>query len=160
MKKLEIKRLKLILTWLPVLLCMLGIFLLSAQTGTASENTSRGVIRFAVETAAAIIRIDLTEAEKLRVIENINSARGYMHAVEFFILGLMVQNAVFRSGGRGRGALAASLAICVVYGISDEVHQIFVPGRVFQLEDIAMDAAGSALGILAVWSLHRLRRGK
>jgi len=30
----------------------------------------------------------------------------------------------------------------IIYGISDEIHQLFVPGRYFSIEDILTDSAG------------------
>ena len=42
-----------------------------------------------------------------------------------------------------------SVLIAVLYGISDEWHQTFVPGREGTLRDVAIDAAG-AIG-LSIW---------
>lgn len=71
------------------------------------------------------------------------------------MLGILVHNAVRQCGARGMKAVAVSLAICVVYGITDEIHQIFVPGRAFQVRDLVMDAAGSVMGICVIWALYR-----
>jgi hypothetical protein len=43
---------------------------------------------------------------------------------------------------------AASFA----YAISDEVHQTFVPGRTFAVEDLAVDLAGIVTGVAAAWA--------
>jgi VanZ family protein len=44
----------------------------------------------------------------------------------------------------------------VAYGLGDEVHQLFVPGRLFDLADLAADAAGGALGSGAyLWLARR-----
>ena len=37
--------------------------------------------------------------------------------------------------------------LCVLYGISDEVHQMFVPHRCPSVMDILADGIGSSLGI-------------
>ncbi len=56
-----------------------------------------------------------------------------------------------------------AFVISVVYGISDEIHQAFVPGRTPRLLDVAMDALGAWLAMrtrhywlamLARWRPH------
>jgi hypothetical protein len=54
---------------------------------------------------------------------------------------------------RGIGAFAIASA----YGVFDEWHQSFVPGRYASLTDVALDVAGAALGIwLASWIRSRV----
>jgi hypothetical protein len=49
-------------------------------------------------------------------------------------------------------------AIASVYGVFDEWHQSFVPGRDASLTDVTFDVAGAVLGIwLAAWILSRAR---
>lgn len=72
------------------------------------------------------------------------------------MLGFLVQNAVTVSGARRARAFAISLAICVVYAVSDEVHQLFVPGRAFQTSDLMMDTIGSITGILMALVVSRV----
>ena len=49
--------------------------------------------------------------------------------------------------------------VAVLYGISDEFHQSFVPGRTPDVWDVACDAAGAlaALALWAAWRRHRTR---
>ena len=51
---------------------------------------------------------------------------------------------------------------CFLYAISDEVHQLFVEGRNFDIADIAADTLGATIAILLL--LHRygrnIRKGK
>ena len=56
-------------------------------------------------------------------------------------------------------AVVAAIAIASLYGVSDEYHQLFVPGRSFDVLDMAADAIGSVLGASAVgaWSIIRRR---
>ncbi len=41
---------------------------------------------------------------------------------------------------------AAAFVLAAAYGLTDELHQAFVPGRVASLTDFGLDAAGSAIG--------------
>src|SRR2546423_8613924 len=64
------------------------------------------------------------------------------HVTEYAILGALL----YRALGREAPALAAGIA----YAATDELHQHFVRGRHGAPVDVAIDAAGVALGML-VW---------
>ncbi|HYM15785.1 MAG TPA: VanZ family protein [Dehalococcoidia bacterium] len=58
--------------------------------------------------------------------------------------------------------LACAAALAALYGVSDEFHQRFVPGRDAAVTDWLADVAGAAAGALASGALLRagdLRRG-
>lgn len=46
--------------------------------------------------------------------------------------------------------LFLSVVVTIVYGFSDEFHQLFVPGRSADIYDLAADAAGAILFVLLV----------
>jgi len=50
---------------------------------------------------------------------------------------------------RGGLSLRAAIALAILYGLGDEWHQSFVPGRYSDLRDLLADAAGALLGGLA-----------
>ena len=43
------------------------------------------------------------------------------------------------------------------FAVSDEFHQLFVPGRSGNIKDVFIDTAGSVSGILLVWLTGWLR---
>jgi VanZ family protein len=55
-----------------------------------------------------------------------------------------------------RTAIIAAL-LTIGYGITDEIHQAFVPQRTANPIDVGYDAIGAALGLAAVWILGRVR---
>jgi VanZ family protein len=75
--------------------------------------------------------------------------RKIAHAAEFAVLGALLVRATGRAG--------SAFAIGALYAISDEVHQSFVPGRLGSPVDVAIDAAGVAVGVL-LWQSVRTRR--
>ena len=75
--------------------------------------------------------------------------RKLAHATEYAILGALLVRAT------GRPGLAFGLG--VLYSVSDEIHQTFVPGRHGAPLDVAIDAVGVAVGI-ALWQAARTRR--
>ena len=65
-----------------------------------------------------------------------------------------------RAAGKGLSevsprAVLVAIVISSLYGISDEYHQLFVPGRSFDVLDMLADAIGSVVGASAVgaWSI-------
>jgi len=55
-------------------------------------------------------------------------------------------------------AAAAAVAFAAVYGITDEFHQWFVPGRTADVNDWVADCTGAAIGVAVVWLIARLAR--
>lgn len=48
---------------------------------------------------------------------------------------------------RASGSSAAALVIALLYASSDEIHQLFVPGRHGQPLDVLIDAVGAVVGL-------------
>ncbi|MDM8518531.1 VanZ family protein [Anaerolineales bacterium HSG6] len=46
--------------------------------------------------------------------------------------------------------LGLALFLTVLYGISDEIHQSYVPGRTAHLADVCFDTAGALIMIIAI----------
>ncbi len=62
---------------------------------------------------------------------------------------------------RRAGALAlAGLLYCVLYGLTDEIHQSFVPNRQCDIFDLLADATGASLGVLFILATHRSGLGR
>jgi VanZ family protein len=49
-------------------------------------------------------------------------------------------------------SLLAAFVASVVYGLFDEIHQAFVPGRSPEVADVIADAAGAAIALAAAWA--------
>ena len=80
------------------------------------------------------------------------------HAFVYAILGGLCFRALRRTTALPV-ARAAVLAVVMGfgYGVLDEVHQLFVPQRSFELLDMAADASGATLGALTAWAGQKLR---
>ena len=66
-----------------------------------------------------------------------------MHAGEYFILSLLLLRALRHS--LAKRPFLLSVVIASLYGVTDEVHQLFVPGRYFAVSDIMANAFGACL---------------
>lgn len=73
--------------------------------------------------------------------------RKLAHLLEYGVL-----FALLRRAGMSR---ASSLAASVLYAVTDEFHQSFVPGRRGAATDVLIDAAGALTGLLAGAILKR-----
>lgn len=71
-----------------------------------------------------------------------------LHFVEYGVLGFLVAHAAFRTWPRHHPLRTASLAVlvAVLWGLLDEIHQAFVPGRSSDVLDLVADGAGAVAG--------------
>ena len=78
------------------------------------------------------------------------------HLVVFGILGFLVMGSLPASpdGYRLRQLWQVALVV-MLYGVSDEFHQYFVPGRSVDVYDVLADTVG---GLLGAWTMYQLCR--
>ncbi len=77
------------------------------------------------------------------------------HFLAYMPLGWLLMRSMVWRGSSTRKALWLAIALGTLYGISDEIHQYFVPGRVMDWTDAVADAGGIALGS---WLFHHRRK--
>lgn len=149
-----------ILSWGAVILWMALIFILSSQAAEQSAQLSNGiteVIIRIIEKLAPNIKPDIGGISYF--------VRKNAHFIAYMVLGILASNALgkrrpSRRPGRNSGIYA--FLVCVIYAISDEVHQLFVPGRAGQAMDVLIDSAGALVGIVVFFIFRKLcsrRRG-
>jgi VanZ family protein len=73
--------------------------------------------------------------------------RKLAHAAEFAVLGLLLVRALEHAW--------AAFWVGVAYAVTDEIHQSFVPGRLGSPVDVAIDAAGVAVGVALALRLRQ-----
>jgi VanZ family protein len=84
-----------------------------------------------------------------------------IHAAEYAVLGALLALALSRTTELSAGlCVAIAWLIGSAYGVSDELHQWFTPGRHMSWGDVLADSAGSFAGAaLFQWrGLHRRKR--
>ena len=76
-----------------------------------------------------------------------------IHFAVYLILGLLLARAFqpARAQGRERRAFITAAALGVFWGLADEIHQAFVPGRIASLYDFAADAFGVLFALGVIW---------
>lgn len=141
------------LSWAAVILWMALIFYLSHQPATESNELSTGIVEIIVKTVdkfAPNVNFDISIFHHL--------VRKNAHFIAYFILGVVTFNALRRSGVRGYPSVVIALGICVLYAISDEVHQLFIPGRSGEVRDVLIDSAGASVGIGVYMVIKMVRK--
>lgn len=76
----------------------------------------------------------------------------YGHSIGYAILGALLLRAMAQGQLRGVtwGRAAAVVVLATMYGVSDEFHQWFVPGRTPDVFDVMADAAGASGAVVLV----------
>ncbi len=146
---------KKVLSVMVVLLWMLVIFLFSARNGTSSGGMSRKVITTTVEVFTEI-EDETPEMEKIVDILSF-PVRKSAHFFLYFVLGLLVMNALYTLGIEKRTILFAFL-ICACYALSDEWHQTFIDERSGDIRDVLLDSTASLCAIYFYHIIHVKRR--
>ena len=84
------------------------------------------------------------------------------HTGEYAVLATLMARWPLRNRPRlDKRAALAVVALCTLYALSDEYHQMFVPGRVADWADVAADAIGATSAVLILrrdWPVRLLRR--
>ncbi len=128
--------------------CIL-IFMFSAQNAEMSSKTSGTVVTRVVETVYP--KYKTLPKEKQQDITNVTTiiVRKTAHFLEYFVLGVFsFFTVVAYTKQKLKWRFAIAVAFCVIYSISDELHQYFVPGRACRMFDVFIDSMGSVVAVL------------
>lgn len=127
---------------------MIMIFWFSTQPGTESGEMSGEVAHRILETCDRIFDMDIPEGELVLWAVRIDyPIRKLAHMSEYAVLAILF--GTFLNGYRkwGKGTAYISLALSVCYAATDEIHQLFVPGRAGRFSDVCIDTVGAAAGM-------------
>jgi VanZ family protein len=125
-----ISRISGVKAWIPAAVWAATIFVLSSFPGSAYPPTD-------VPAADKIVHVFL-----------------YAPLAALAVFGLRRTTTLRAASAAGWGVLVTAL-----YGLSDEFHQSFVPGRNSDWHDLVADAVGALLGALVMTAILRRGRG-
>ena len=128
-----------------VIIWMSVIFIMSSFNATESTEQSNTIVLWICN----LLSISNTHIVTLIV-------RKLAHFSEYFILGVLLYNLV---KSFGKKAIFAVI-ICIIYAISDEVHQCFIPGREGKVIDVLIDTFGGTVGIYLIKTYTYLTKSK
>lgn len=138
-----------------IMILLLGTFYIifgfSSQNGEESGNVSGKITRFILE------RIPIEENEK-----NLKRTEGIIRKIAHFSIytwvGFLIMSFFSTYPIKENKRIIISLGIGVLYAISDEIHQSFVPDRSCQITDVILDSMGVLLGILVLLMMLEIHK--
>lgn len=140
--------LKIIFIILMIITCIV-IFLFSSQNGEKSSGVSEGVLESIINFLPNTR--DLPADEKQALIENSQFfIRKTAHFSVYTLLGIELMGFLSLYEISKRRKILIALLCGVLYAISDEIHQIFSPGRTAKIMDVFIDSCGVVFGIVIV----------
>ena len=134
---------RLVIKYISVAIWMLVIFLMSSEVAGTSSARSDEIVRTIQSIGVS------TPADLLTFV-----VRKAAHICAYFVLGILLFNLVKEYDLSVKKMIFISIAIAMLYACTDELHQMFVPGRSGEVRDVLIDTAGAAVGVVAYAALR------
>lgn len=148
--------LRILKAWLPALLWMTFIFLMSATPGDLSGAQSGLIVRMILAVHGLLFGDAQLSPDTLTLLHTF--VRKAAHMTEYAVLACLYLRALRNCGARHPHLL--SIALCALYAATDELHQAFVPDRGPSPVDVMIDTAGACIGLFLVRALTRIKTRK
>lgn len=123
------------------------------ESGMQSQNFTVAVLNLLPGISAK------PPAEKLEIAENIDFyIRKCAHFSIYAVLGILAFYAfsAYNKIKISKCKYLYMLVFCLLYAVSDEIHQYFVPGRACRMFDVGVDFCGSLFGIFIAVEAKKL----
>jgi len=132
---------------------MVVIFCFSARDATLSTSDSHRVSDW-IGKAIYPNYESLSPESRLSFEERIDhTVRKCAHGLEYALLGGLLLGAFSKSQ---RHKYRFSWGIATLYAVTDEIHQVFIPGRYGHWSDVCIDSAGAFLALFIIFFLQQL----
>ena len=139
---------------------MVCIFLLSSQTGTNSNSVSIVLAENVMKVLSAGYD-SLSHCAKVEILQHVNTIiRKTTHFMAYFVLCWLLLVSSSRYIQTIKYNIAIALSVCLVFAISDEVHQYFVIARTAKLTDVFIDISGAFLMATIYYIFHKKKVGR
>lgn len=148
---------KKVISYILLISWIILIFILSNQTGEVSGSESSSILYNIFNVIFNIFNLDTSNLSNFISIIH-EPIRELMHALEYFILGILLINVL--KYYNIKNIVTVAIMMCLIYSITDELHQLFISGRTLQYFDLLMDNIGSILGVILYNKSHKNRNDK
>jgi len=151
---------KRIVCLLLVLLWMGAIFAYSAKNAADSTVQSRWVGKVFGSIVVADWEDWTPQQQEAFAAKWDHVVRKTAHVAEYAVLGALLTALLLIWPSSRRHAWKVAVPVGVLYAVTDEIHQRYVPGRACRLSDVWIDAAGVVLGCLLALGIYALIAGR
>ena len=143
-----------------VIIWMSVIFSFSAKE--AEESTEESVNFGRIVCSIFVPGYDnLTDDEQHELAKNIEyPIRKCAHAAEYTLLGLLLAGALYVSAKSKMWNILLPFCAGVLYSVTDELHQFFVPGRSCRFTDVLIDSFGVVVGVCIYFVFTKLKENR
>jgi VanZ family protein len=136
-----------LLYWFPLLFWMCVIFTASSDTQSAHHSS----LIF-----EPLMRWLFPHMSQEHIGQLHHLFRKCCHLMEYSILGILAWRAIRQPQKNDRrpwrwDEAGLALAIAFLYAASDELHQVWVPGRTALFSDVIVDTSGGVIGLTLLW---------
>ncbi len=146
-----------------IILNLAFIWINSSKISSESDKTSSKIAKIVAEKTVKDFHELPKTKQQAKIKETNGKIRSTAHFAEFIPLGILlfflminilfckkkIKLVVFCS--------VSALLMCALCALSDEIHQIFVKGRSFEVKDILIDTLGSFVGIVCGVVLYKAK---
>ena len=140
--------------WMLVVVWMGVIFFFSSKTSGSSDQQSYSVIEIINQVFSNVgLKIQLAA-------ENWNFViRKLAHMSEYAVLSALLYMAFLSSVLSKKKVTVYSLLVCIIYAVTDEIHQIFIDGRTGKISDVGVDVIGGLIGVTIMFLIRFAYKG-
>ena len=133
-----------------LLLQMWIIFGFSNQDGEKSGTISRQITETITKNISSIQNLPTDEKEiAMKKVEHV--VRKLAHFSIYTVIGLLLMSLMSTYKIKQNNRIAISAIIGLLYAISDEIHQAYIPGRGPLVSDVFIDFSGVIMGIFIAY---------
>lgn len=148
------------LLFILLIACMVFVFLFSAQSKEISAKLSEKVTRWIVALFVSdYYRLD-TDIQLAYIDQLQHIIRKAAHVVLYCFLGIFTTSIMLTYKMPNKAHVMTAFGFCLIYAVTDEVHQISVTGRGARVYDVGIDSIGALLGIFLTLCVYGWIRKK
>ena len=138
-----------------LILWMLMMFMFSSQNGSLSDKTSGGITGVITHIVQNIFNIE--NNIKITILSDFKKIVRKTAHFTAYALGGILAYCTYNSYKKIKlEDLKYIVIFMILYAISDEIHQYFVPGRSAEIRDVLIDVLGANIGILLINRIFEL----